>query len=166
MIQKIRFSKNDIIDTGYRIYNGDCIDVFKTISLLLLLLCMVNVNAEIYKWTDEKGKIHFSDKKPAELKSEKLQLRINTYESISYEASIFNVGKKVVLYSTDWCGYCKKAKKYFARKGISFTEYDIEKNAKARRQYKKMGAKGVPVILVGNKRMNGFNEKAFEKMYN
>ena len=139
----------------------------KSVALILsLLLCAINGNAEIYKWTDEKGKVHYSDKKPTNLKSEEIRLRINTYESVSYDASIFNTGKKVVLYSTDWCGYCKKAKQYFVRKGIPFTEYDIEKNSKARKQYQNMGAKGVPVILVGNKRMNGFSEKGFEKIYN
>ena len=69
------------------------------------------------------------------------------------------------MYSTDWCGYCKKARKYFGRNGISFTDYDIEKDAEARKRYQEIGAAGVPVILVGNKRMNGFSEGAFERIY-
>ena len=133
---------------------------------MLLMLCAINGYTEIYKWIDEKGKVHFSDKKPRDLESEEIKLRINTYESVSYDTSIFNTGKKVVMYSTDWCAYCKKAKKYFVSKGIPFTEYDIEKNSEARKQYKQMGATGVPVILVGNKRMNGFSEEGFEKIYN
>ncbi len=136
------------------------------VLFMLLLLCAVDGYAEIYKWTDKKGKVHFSDKKPRNLKSEEIRLRINTYESVSYDTSIFNTGKKVVMYSTEWCAYCKKAKKYFVRKSISFIEYDIEKSSEAKKQYKQMGAKGVPVILVGNKRMNGFSEKGFEKIYN
>jgi len=136
--------------------------------LAVLALCLLiagHATAEIFKWTDENGKVHFSDKKPRHLEAKKIKLKINTYEAVSYDRSIFNTGKKVVMYSTSWCAYCKKAKKYFRRKGISFTEYDIEKNAKAKRQYEKMGAKGVPVILVGNKRMNGFSEKGFERIY-
>ena len=69
------------------------------------------------------------------------------------------------MYSAEWCGYCKKAKRYFNMKGISYTEYDVEKNARAKSEYEKMGATGVPVILVGKKRMNGFSEKGFEKLY-
>ena len=133
---------------------------------MLLMLCAIDGYTEIYKWIDEKGKVHFSDNKPRDLESEEIKLRINTYESVSYDTSIFNTGKKVVMYSTDWCAYCKKAKKYFVSKGIPFTEYDIEKNSEARKQYKQMGATGVPVILVGNKRMNGFSEEGFEKIYN
>jgi len=51
------------------------------------------------------------------------------------------------------------------RKGIRFTEYDIEKSSKGKRLYKNLGARGVPVILVGKKRMNGFSEAGFEKIY-
>lgn len=134
--------------------------------ILLLLLFVADSSAEIYKWTDESGKVNFSDKKPRHLESKEVKLKINTYESVSYDLSIFNTGKKVVMYSTSWCAYCKKAKKYFNRKGIQFTEYDIERNAEAKKQYQEMGATGVPVILVGTKRMNGFSEKGFEKIYN
>jgi len=69
------------------------------------------------------------------------------------------------MYSASWCTVCKKAKKYFRERGISYTEYDIEKSAKGRREYDKLGARGVPVILVGNKRLNGFTEEAFNKIY-
>ena len=137
------------------------------VVILLFLSIFVGANAfaEIYKWTDVNGNVHFSDQKPSHLESKEVNLKINTYKGVSYDVSIFDTGKKVVMYSTNWCAYCKKAKKYFKRKGIRFTEYDIEKNSKAKRQYNKMGAKGVPVILVGSKRMNGFSEKGFERIY-
>ncbi|MES9898761.1 MAG: glutaredoxin family protein [Sedimenticola sp.] len=137
------------------------------IAILLIISVFVcePALAEVFKWTDERGKVHFSDKKPQRLESSEVKLKINTYKSVSYDASIFNTGKKVVMYSTSWCVYCKKAKKYFKKNNIRFTEYDIENNSKAKRQYKKMGATGVPVILVGNKRMNGFSEQGFEHIY-
>lgn len=121
--------------------------------------------AEVYKWIDENGKIHFSDQKPDGLKSETLDIQVNTFTSVSYDLSIFDTGGKVIMYSTSWCGYCKKAKRYFKKNNIPFTEYDIETNSKARRQYKKMGATGVPVILVGKKRMNGFSAAGFARLY-
>ena len=33
---------------------------------------------------------------------------------------------KVVMYSTSWCGYCKKAKNYFEANKIAYIEKDIE----------------------------------------
>ena len=138
------------------------------IILLFVLLISIPTEAmsEIYKWKDANGKIHFSDKKPEDSVTEEIKLRINTYESVSYDQSIFDTGNQVIMYSTEWCAYCKKAKRYFARKGIPYTEYDIEKNREARARYRELDARGVPVILVGKKRMNGFSEKGFEQIYN
>jgi len=35
-------------------------------------------------------------------------------------------GTTVVLYATDWCGYCAKTRKFLAERGIAYTEFDIE----------------------------------------
>lgn len=72
----------------------------------------------------------------------------------------------VVMYSTAWCGVCKKARKFMRDKGISFVEKDIEKDKegarelqdKARRAGLALG--GVPVIDVGGRLMSGFDEQA------
>lgn len=141
-------------------------------SLLLAVFSLaitLSVQAEIYKWTDASGQVHFSDQKPANLELAPLKLKINTYQSVSYGKSDSPVGNrassKVVMYSTDWCGYCKQARNYFRQKSIPFIEYDIEKNSSARTQYAKLGATGVPVILVGKRRMNGFSVNGFQKIY-
>ena len=73
--------------------------------------------------------------------------------------------KKVVMYSAEWCGVCTKAKKYFRSKKIPFKERDIDKSKKARKAFDKLNGKGIPVILVGKKRMNGFSVKRFESIY-
>lgn len=139
----------------------------------LIFLSCFNASAEVYKWTDENGKLHFSDKKPEQNVFEQIKLTINTYTHVSFDLSMFDTGqdeqeparKKVVMYSTEWCGYCKKARDFFNQNHIPFTEYDIEKDAGARKQYQEMGATGVPVILVGKNRMNGFSRQGFERIY-
>jgi len=69
-------------------------------------------------------------------------------------------GKPAVkMYATDWCPYCRKAREYFARNGIPYTEIDIEKSQAAQDEYRSIGGRGVPVILVGSERMNGFSEQ-------
>jgi glutaredoxin len=75
------------------------------------------------------------------------------------------VGKPVVkMYATDWCPYCKRARDYFARNGIPYTELDIEKSESAKAEYKSIGGRGIPVILVGGERMNGFSEQRMAQM--
>lgn len=73
--------------------------------------------------------------------------------------------RQVVMYATSWCPYCQKARNYFREQGIQYVEYDIEKNAEARQAYKAFGGRGVPVIFVGKRRMNGFSVAGFNKIY-
>ncbi|WP_290580470.1 glutaredoxin domain-containing protein [Ketobacter sp.] len=147
--------------------------VLRALVTLLCLLCSGLASAEIYKWVDDKGRVHFGDAPRKNQAVETIQLEVNTYESVSYDDVEFAepsvrkpLNQKITMYSTSWCGYCTKARQYFTSNNIPFTEYDIEKNPSARRAYDAMGAKGVPVILVGKKRMNGFSQQGFENIYN
>jgi glutaredoxin len=65
---------------------------------------------------------------------------------------------EVKMYATSWCPYCAKARAYFARRNIAYVEVDIERSREGRAEYDRLGARGVPVILVGTQRMNGFSE--------
>ena len=131
-----------------------------------LLLVSFSAYAQVYKWTDENGKVHYTDRPPSNRSPEKVSASVNTYERVSYADSAFYSGEKVVMYSTSRCGYCKKARNYFTQQGIPFTEYDIDKSLSARQRYDELGARGVPVILYAGKRMNGFSEEGFKKFYN
>lgn len=132
------------------------------------------VNADMYKWVDANGKTHYSDRPPADNVQQK-DISTETYSSVEVrpiDPSVFEFvltddsgNKKVVMYSAEWCGVCKIAKQYFNNNDIAFRELDIDKSEKARRDYDKMKATGVPVILVGKQRMNGFSAANFEKMY-
>lgn len=71
---------------------------------------------------------------------------------------------EVKMYATSWCPYCAKARAYFARRGIAYVEVDIEKSRDGRAEYDRLGARGIPVILVGPQRMNGFSEARLTRL--
>lgn len=64
---------------------------------------------------------------------------------------------QVVVYGTDWCGYCKKTREYLVQNHIKFSDLDIEKSPAAKQAHAQLGGGGVPLILVGNRRIQGFN---------
>jgi len=64
---------------------------------------------------------------------------------------------RVVLYATDWCGYCKQTKRFLDSKGIPFKEFDIEKDAEARKTYEALGGRGIPLIDVNGTLIRGFD---------
>lgn len=67
------------------------------------------------------------------------------------------VNARVVLYATDWCGYCKQTKRFLDQKGIPFKEFDIEKDAEARKAYEALGGRGIPLIDVNGTLIRGFD---------
>ena len=55
---------------------------------------------------------------------------------------------RVVLYSTEWCGYCKQIRRFLDQKGIPYQALDIEKDAQARKAYEALGGGGIPFVDV------------------
>lgn len=70
----------------------------------------------------------------------------------------------VVMYSTQWCPYCRKAEAYFKRHKIAFIEYDIEASVENRERFTRLGGSAVPLILVGDRRMQGFSARSFKAL--
>ena len=70
-----------------------------------------------------------------------------------------------IIYSTDWCGYCKMAKQYLDQKGVEYVEKNIEQDKAA---HDELMAKidndfrGVPVIDIGGKIILGFDRPGID----
>ena len=65
--------------------------------------------------------------------------------------------KKVVIYTVDYCPYCKKAKQILSDKNISFEEIDITENEDEAlpELTKKTGIDTVPQIFIDDKFIGG-----------
>lgn len=85
-------------------------------------------------------------------------------KSAQAEAAVAASQPEVVLYATDWCGYCKMSREFFAANGIRYIEHDIEKSSTALSEHKKLGGNGVPLIKVGDEVVNGYNEAALRQL--
>jgi len=71
---------------------------------------------------------------------------------------------KVLIYSTNTCVFCKKAKEFFKEHKVEFTEIDVGKDIKAAKEMvAKSGQMGVPVIDVNGKIIVGFDKPALMK---
>lgn len=70
----------------------------------------------------------------------------------------------ITMYSTSWCGYCKKARRWLVANDIPFVEKDVEKDPAAGAEFRELtgGRGGVPVITVGKTVIRGFAERRLE----
>jgi glutaredoxin 3 len=67
--------------------------------------------------------------------------------------------KKVTIYSTPTCHYCNMAKEYFKENNVQYETFDVASDADKRKEMmEKSGQLGVPVILIDNEVVIGFNK--------
>jgi glutaredoxin len=86
------------------------------------------------------------------------------HEWTSVEGHGREIGATVVMYSTKWCPYCHRAREYFKRHSIDYVEHDIEASAEKLAEFRKLGGRGVPLILLGDKRLEGFSASSFNEL--
>ncbi len=63
---------------------------------------------------------------------------------------------EVILYATEWCGYCQKTRVLFKENNISYVEYDIERSPRSYKEYKRLGGIGVPLLKINGKVIDGY----------
>jgi glutaredoxin 3 len=74
---------------------------------------------------------------------------------------------KVIVFSTPTCSFCNQAKRYFREKSIRFTDVDVSRDQSAARDMlRRTGQMGVPVILINNKPIVGFDRPKINQMLN
>ena len=72
---------------------------------------------------------------------------------------------KIKIYSTPFCVYCKIAKDFFDKKGLSYEEVDVSVDEKAAQEMvARTNQMGVPVIEIGEEVVIGFNKSQIEKI--
>ena len=74
--------------------------------------------------------------------------------------------QKVVMYGVPNCGYCSQARQYFAAHDIDYVEYNINKSSKRLEEFRRLGGRGTPLILVDGKKIQGFKPRAIEAALN
>ena len=75
--------------------------------------------------------------------------------SAASEASV----SKIVMYTTQWCPYCRNAKALLARKGQKWEEIDVEAEpARRREMVERSGRTSVPQIWIGERHVGGCDD--------
>jgi glutaredoxin 3 len=69
--------------------------------------------------------------------------------------------KRVVMYTTDFCPYCRSAKALLHKRGVVFEEINLARDADSRRQLtEQTGMATFPQIVIDGEPLGGFQELA------
>lgn len=67
--------------------------------------------------------------------------------------------KSVTIYTTPVCVYCNMAKAFFKEHNVAYEEYNVATDAAKRQEMVEItGQMGVPVIVIGDEALVGFNK--------
>jgi len=130
--------------------------------------------ADIYSWTDKNGVKHFSsDPPPKGEPVTELRVMKTTYEPDEPEAA--DPGKaakdttslealknqpKVDIYVNGQSDICRTALAFFDSNKIVYTRHDMDADPGARQRYNSLEGQGLPLVFIGDYRMDGWDENA------
>ncbi len=68
--------------------------------------------------------------------------------------------KDVVLYTTDYCPYCRQAERFLTDQGVPFKSIDVTGDDQLRQQLVELsgGRKTVPQIFIGGEPIGGYSD--------
>jgi glutaredoxin 3 len=65
---------------------------------------------------------------------------------------------QVTIYSATWCAFCHAAKDYLDKKGINYTDKDVDSSPEiAQEAMKVSGQTGIPVLNINGQVIVGFD---------
>jgi glutaredoxin len=141
----------------------------KTIAKPLLLglaalLCAASAGAQVYKWTDAKGVVHFSDTPPASVKAEIITYSAaDSAAALPYELAQAARANPVLLYTSAPCAPCDQARSFLQRRGIPYAEKTVS-TSDDQQQLKDAGSDNqLPLLLVGRTKLLGFASGAWNE---
>jgi len=72
--------------------------------------------------------------------------------------------RKVIIYTASTCHSCTEVKDYLRTKKVPFIERNVQQSEKAKKELLDMGYRTVPIILVDDEEIAGFNKEKLKKV--
>ena len=74
---------------------------------------------------------------------------------------------KVIVFTTPTCSWCRVVKQHLKKNKITFKEIDITRDDRAGRDMvRRTGQMGVPVTLIDNRAIIGFDKEKINRLLN
>ncbi|HEX8980552.1 MAG TPA: glutaredoxin family protein [Parasulfuritortus sp.] len=134
----------------------------KRFALFLLALTFaLPALAEVYRWTDSSGQVHYSDQPPPP--SIKKLKRIATPDADSGQPA--KSGAPVTLFTGNCGATCDQAADYLRQRGVPFTLKNASTDPKVAQELKqRTGTMEVPVLFIGESMQRGYSPTVWDKM--
>jgi hypothetical protein len=131
-----------------------------------------SATADIYSWTDRNGIKHFSSDPPpkgeqiSDLRVMKTVEEPEEVEAGDSDKAVADTTRKeaqknapkVDIYVDSQSEICREALGFFDQRKIPYTKHEVDVDPEARQRYKSLEGQGVPLVFIGDHRMDGWDE--------
>jgi glutaredoxin len=124
-------------------------------------------HAQVYRWVDQKGRLHVGDTPPAGARDVEKVSSARAPATEPAEPYALQVARKnhpVTLYSTPNCPLCERARQLLHARGVPFSEKSIVTDQQVQELVHVVGRNALPSIVVGTRVQDGFAEALYEAM--
>ena len=144
----------------------------RIISTLVLMLATATLAAQqLYRWTDDKGRVHITDTPPPPsakgVQKKAYQRGGAAAESgpTPYELAAAMKEYPVTLYTSPVCKEpCAEARAALNKRGVPFKEVQVWEAESNEELQKVSGANQVPTLVVGRSVHKGFDQAAYDAL--
>jgi glutaredoxin len=137
-----------------------------TAVLLFTAACTASAQP-LYRWTDDKGRVHITDTPPP-ASARNIQQKSPGASGTNEAQQPFEVRQAmqnfpVTLYTAPACKEaCAMARTHLNRRGVPFTEIQVADDASREELKKVSGGEDVPTLLVGRSVHRGYAQDQYE----
>ena len=71
---------------------------------------------------------------------------------------------RITVYSARQCAACRQVRNYLQLRKLAFQELDVNTSLRAQKALARLGARSVPVIMIGDDRVDGFDRKRLDQL--
>jgi glutaredoxin len=87
-------------------------------------------------------------------------------EGVHLAANEIDPDCDIVVFTTETCPYCAKARELLDNSEHYWCEFDINESREAHRLFKELGGRGVPFAFIGNQEIRGYNQAVYQNALN
>jgi glutaredoxin len=134
---------------------------------VLLLLAFLPAAAQVYKWTDARGTVHYGDTPPPQRGASQLRTPSQAEgqsAALPYELARAVKASPVTLYTTVLapCAACDQGRALLRARGIPYAEKTVNTDEDKEQLRQLTGKLELPVLVVGSRRIAGFENAAWQ----
>lgn len=138
---------------------------------LVLLMIAEAAAAQVYKWKDEHGTVHYSDTPPPAGPAQVMKTDAPpppparpVAKGIPYELAHAMQTAPVVLYTMARCAPCDLGRALLRGRGIPYEERTIDSAQDAKQLHQvNSGKDDLPVLLIGQRKLTGYQAAAWQE---